>query len=329
MVNLKERIEKLRKEKEQGKILTAEEIYKKAIIPALKAIGKQILIIIDNVDDPFAMFSRQEIDEQLAWRRDKKDGYIHIMATTRKNNVLTTDGDYAYPLPIKDLEKKDALELFRKKKNFELIEPTEDTQDTEQLKNEERKAAEEIIEYVGGNAWALSMIAESLKAENMTYTKKLQEIKRLAPQQNEYKTDKQILEETGNKPEDITELLKQATETITKELQEPNNEKIAKQIALNLWNLSKVADSLKENADKTQEEKLEQIDNLPIRKQETKETRTIKTRHGAISAEELLKPTLDLLTEEERAIADYAALLHPDYVYVEWLKGLYKKYRSK
>ena len=110
-----------------------------------------ILILFDNLENP-GVLNPSEIRKYLTVPGGEK---LHIYATTRRDDLQVTGNDTVHPFELKGLQKSEGLELLEKKRPCG--------------SEAERKAAQELVEYLDGNAWALDLIGEDLKQRHPKY----------------------------------------------------------------------------------------------------------------------------------------------------------------
>lgn len=132
-----------------------------ALISLLERKKERILFILDNVSPDLQLDA--DVKNNFP---NYSESCIDFIATSTMCCFNTNEIDFVQRIEIKGLNIDDGLELFRSKRKINSI--------------EERKAAEEIIRFVDGNAWAIDVISEvlkqKLKKSDDDYQKKLVEL---------------------------------------------------------------------------------------------------------------------------------------------------------
>ena len=95
----------------------------------------------------------------------------------------------------------------------------------------------------------------------------------------------------------------------------------------NAWMLDLLSESIKQTSDDESEniyrDTLERLKSLPFETLRTEEG--VRIKNNVLDALELLKPTLDKLSDEALTILQYSALCTPENVYLEWLRYVYEQ----
>ncbi len=136
----------------------------KLLIHQLEQCGKRILFILDNLSPDL------QLDADIkTFFPTYSDSCIDFIATSTVHSFNVNENDVVEFIQIDGLSKSEGLELLRSKRNTD--------------SHDEKEAAEKIVRFVGGNAWALDVIGETLKQSpekfDDDYREKLKELKSL------------------------------------------------------------------------------------------------------------------------------------------------------
>ena len=130
----------------------------------IKRCGKRVLFILDNLAPELQL--NEDIKDFFP---DYAESCIDIIATANVCQFCVNDDDIVCTLRIDGLSVTDGIGLLQNKRTIESA--------------EEREAAKEIVDFLGGNAWALAVVGETLKQApekfDDDYREKLKELRQL------------------------------------------------------------------------------------------------------------------------------------------------------
>ena len=116
----------------------------------LNSLQHSILILFDNVS-----YELQLNEELKKFFPEYSNENIQIIATGQGIRFSVTENDPVFPMELEGLSETDAIDLLKSKRPFE--------------SSEELDAAQKIISFLGGNAWAVDVVGESLKQLDPKY----------------------------------------------------------------------------------------------------------------------------------------------------------------
>ncbi len=130
----------------------------------LKRCGKRVLFILDNLSPEL-----QLNEDMKEFFPNYSESCIDFIATANVCQFCVNDDDAVSTLEIDGLSIADGVRLLQNKRIIESA--------------EEKIAAEEIVNFLGGNAWALTVVGETLKQTpekfDDDYREKLKELRLL------------------------------------------------------------------------------------------------------------------------------------------------------
>lgn len=137
----------------------------KLLIHQLEQCGKRILFILDNLSPDL------QLDADIkTFFPTYSDSCIDFIATSTVHSFNVNENDVVEFIQIDGLSVSEGLELLQSKRNTD--------------SHDEKEAAEKIVRFVGGNAWALDVIGETLKQyvtkSSDDYRKKFEELQTLS-----------------------------------------------------------------------------------------------------------------------------------------------------
>ena len=115
-----------------------------ALIFQLEKRNRRVLFILDNLSEDLQL--NAEILEHF---KSYQESCIDFIATATSCRFSVTTSDPVELVPIEGLSEKDGVEFLNHKHSAESV--------------EEISAAREIVRFLGGNAWALDVVGETLK----------------------------------------------------------------------------------------------------------------------------------------------------------------------